>query len=201
MSKNPVDSYLFGWRIFTRKISTIIISTLFSCAILHLFFVSFFIKSEHTRLPEEIFVTFILFSCAYLSVLLLWLITTPFFIRIEAFDNPSLIINSLLYYGISHTSPFRLNMDARPPREIDKPIYKIITENYHNDVLYVVSILFSSFILMAIQTPHEISNFYIINKSNLFYFSSFLVAFYGAGSSIISLVLIFYCRAIDYFST
>lgn len=194
------DDYCFGWRRTARKIGAVLVGLLFICSVVHLFWVSFFIKTEQSFYPGEIFISFILFCCTYLSVFLLWLLTVPFFHKVDDSDKSCALVNYLLYCGIRYVSPFRAGQDTVVPGEVGGVVYKMIIKFYYNDVLVVVFLLFSWFIAMAFLSPSGVSDFFIIDKSNLFYFFSFFVAFYGAGASVVVLMLRVLCKAISGFN-
>lgn len=166
-------------------------------AIMHLMWVSFVEKTADNQMPRELLVTTLLFALTYFAVFLLWLIDIPFQEKVPAGTRWADLLNKHMYGHISYISPFKA--DKNTGIEItrnDTSVRRLILENYHNQVMPVVAILFYFGLLNILLLPNQALELFGIIRFSIGYFLALLVLFYGTGSVTLIYLIKLYCAVV-----
>jgi len=186
-----------------RRGGVVCIHALSLTSVIHLGWVSFVLKNPANQIPEELFVTALIFASTYLVALLLWIITIPFFGIVATNTNVANLINRLLYESISYISPFKASQytSARLNLANSMRVYEMIRDCYYNEVMVVLSILLSYLISVVLVTPQKALILLPIISSEFWFFLIMLVMFYGAGSAMAALLLRAICLVVGLYKT
>lgn len=181
-----------------NKYKYVIVHVLALSTILHLTWVSFFQKTASNPLPSELGFTTLLSFLTYLTVFLLWLIDIPFHEKVPAGTKVADFLNKYMYDHISYISPFKA--DKYTGIEVtrnDTSVRSLILENYHNQVMPVVAILFYFGLLNILLLPHQAIELFGIIRYNIGYFVVLLVLFYGTGSVTLIFLIKLFCALVN----
>lgn len=192
---DPFD-YDFICNVKARILIVVLIHVMFIVSLIHLGLVSFFLKTQGNPVPGEVLITAILFGTSYLSILIMWIITIQFCRELNVGVGIHVKINDTLFRSINYASPLRASSDTTPLSSGNigiKSVAKAILDNYYNPVMVVLAILFSWFISMLLVWPSKILELIPHLHNHLLFFGILLVAFWGAGSTLVALLLRFVC--------
>ena len=181
----------------SKKYRYVIVHVSAVSTILHLIWVSFVQKTADNPMPSELLFTTMLFFLTYLTVFLLWIIDIPFQEKVVAGTKGADLLNKYMYGYISYISPFKA--DKNTGIEItrnDISVRRLILENYHNQVMPVVAILFYFGLLTILFLPNQALELFGIIRYSIGYFLALLVLFYGTGSVTLIYFIKLFCAVI-----
>jgi len=167
-------------------------------SVVHLAWVSFYQKTPTNPFPNDVYITVVLFSITYLSVFFIWVTSIPFLSSVPSNTNVVELINGLLYRSIGYVSPFKASEYTGITKLFSETqIYQVIRNHYYNDVMVVLAILFFYGLTKILIWPESAMSSFAVLNSELGFFLTMLLIFYGTGSVSIVLLLRFLCLVIN----